>query len=59
MDLGPLHIYNSYAAWSSVGFRRVGAGPVSDSVACLWIPFPDGLPCPASIGKGEPSPTAT
>jgi hypothetical protein len=39
LDLGPLHIWNRCAA-------------VSDSVACLWIPFPlTGLPYLASVGE--------
>ena len=39
-DLDPLHVCDSRAAGSSCGSPNSRAGAVSDSVACLWIPFP-------------------
>lgn len=41
-----------------VGPVTTGAEPVSDSVVCLWIPFPTGQSCLASM-VDKPSPTAT
>ena len=42
-----------------VGLLTVGTGTVSDSVACLWVYFPTGLPCLVTTGEASPSPTAT
>lgn len=41
------------------GFLTAGAGTVSESVACLWDPFPTGLPLLASVGSNAPTFTAT
>ena len=39
-DLGPLHICNTYAAWSSCETPNSRSRVVSDSIACLWILCP-------------------
>jgi hypothetical protein len=47
MDLGPLHICNSYAAQPPCGVPEAGAGAVFDYIA--YLPFDlfslTGLPC--------------
>lgn len=48
--LGPLHTCCNCLVWGSYRAFNSGGGAVSDSVTCIWDPFPPtGWPCPGSI----------
>ena len=43
-----------------LGVDKTEVGAVTESVACLWIPFSlTRLPCLVSVGKDAPSPKVT
>ena len=42
-----------------VGPPTAGAGAVPKSVACLWIPTSNPVPCLASVREDSPSPAET
>lgn len=50
IHLGPPHIYDSCAVWSTCGTPKRGAGAVPNNLTGSWEPIPHtGLTCPALI----------
>ena len=59
MDLGPLHIWNTFAVCLQMGFLIAGAGSASDCCLPLDAFYLTGLPFLVTVGEDAPSPAAT
>lgn len=61
LDLNSVHLWQMCKlVFLHVGSLASGAGAVSDSVLCQWVPFSlPGLPDWASVGEGVAGPAGT